>query len=93
MAGEKHAKHSDWFRQDAYNNQKIPLCPYTLYNRGTLDLAYGQKEMDKLLARITLAIKADEIWVYGAYKDDELSLINLDTDLLKGNLSHIKIRI
>lgn len=83
MAGEKHAKHSDWLRKDAYNNQKIPLCPYTIFNKGTLDIAYGKNEIKKLLARVSLAIKADEIWIYGKYRDDEVKLHYFEIDLLQ----------
>lgn len=81
-AGEKHAKHSDWLRKDAYNNNKVPLCPYTLYNKGTLDLAYNHNELDKLLARVTLSMKADEIWIYGIYECHDVDLLKLEPDLL-----------
>lgn len=92
VAGEKHAKHSDWMRQTAYQNKTVPLCPYTLINFGTLTLAFGDDSFKKILARTAIALKADELWIFTPFKERDFSLEKLDADLLTELLSVLSLQ-
>lgn len=91
-AGEKHAKHSDWMRKMAYSGNTIPLCPYTLINLSTLTLAFKNDFIKKLLSRISIALRAEEFWVFSGFKDEEVVLEKLEDDLLLELFLTLKLR-
>lgn len=91
-AGEKHAKHSDWMRKIAYTNNTIPLCPYTLINLSTLTLAFKNDFVKKLLSRVSIALRAEEFWIFSSFEDGELLLEKLEDDLLLELFLTLKLR-
>lgn len=82
MSGEMHAKHSDWMRKDAYNNARVPLCPYTLINFSTLQSAYPNDLVRQIVCRAALASRADEVRIYGPLEEGEFDLPKLPDDAL-----------
>lgn len=82
LAGEIHAKHSDWMRMDAYRGARVPLCPYTLLNRSSLQLSCGNDFLKQLLSRVALIRRADEIYIYSPYEDEKFTLSKLPEDAL-----------
>lgn len=82
LSGEKHAKHTDWLRMDAYKNGMVPLSPYTLCNESSLQLAYPDTPAMRYAARACLGVKADEVRIYGIHSDETVELELLETDML-----------
>ncbi len=82
LSGESHAKHTDWMRQDAYDNELVPLSPYTLLNYGTLQIAYPNDYFMQIKCRMALAIRADVVNVYGIQPEQDFELIKLPDDTL-----------
>ena len=82
LAGERHAKHSDWMRKMAYTQKMVPISPYTIINNGTLRLALGENLKEHALSRASLSCKADEIWIFSPYRDNEFSTRHMEDDAL-----------
>lgn len=78
---DQHAKYMDWLRTDAFKEKKVPLNAYTLFNTGLIILAGGDENF-RLLSRVALALKCNEICVYGPLEQTKVALVNLDPYIL-----------
>lgn len=82
LSSEKHAKHSDWMRMDAYRSGRVPLCPYTVISAGTMQMSFEYDLTMWSKCRLRFALSCDEVNLYGHLESDKFSLKSLESDTL-----------
>lgn len=73
ITADNHGKHADWLRMDAFINKLVPVCPHTMVSTGAFILAHGDDLARRILNHTAIALKSDQICIYGPFNGNEVT--------------------
>lgn len=82
-------KNIGWIKDDIYNSQRVPVFPYDQISEFQKDMANMDDKTYRIF-RITYALKAQELWIYGL--SQTLDLREFSDDSLKDLSLILRVR-